>query len=351
MTKDWNKTPKVTAKPDFGNLLAVLKRGKPKRPTLFEFFLNIPLYARLSGETIEGMPTGLSEYYPFIHAFKNAGYDYSTFIVPGFEFSADEVEKKASYSINEGAVITDRASFESYNWQDPNAADYNILKRIAPEIPKGMKLVVAGPCGVLENVIRLVGYDNLCFMLVDDHQLTYDIFENVGSRLVKYYTNTVKYNSVGAIISNDDWGFKSQTLLSPDDMRRYIFPWHKEIVEVAHAAGKPAILHSCGCLFSVMDDIIDDMKYDGKHSYEDIIQPVEEAYEEFSERIAIMGGIDVDFVCRHSPEEVYTRSKKMLEKAEAKGGYALGTGNSVPEFLPDENYFAMIRAAIETRIL
>ena len=182
-------------------------------------------------------------------------------------------------------------------------------------------------------------------MIIDNPQLAFDVFEKIGSSLVKYYTNIVKYDVVGAIISNDDWGFKSQTLLSPDDMRRFVFPWHKEIVEISHAAGKPAILHSCGCLFSVMDDIINDMKFDGKHSYEDTIQPVEEAYEKYSDRIAILGGIDVDFVCRHSPEEIYKRSKKMLERAESKGGYALGTGNSVPEYVPDENYFAMIRAA------
>ena len=32
----------------------------------------------------------------------------------------------------------------------------------------------------------------------------------------------------------------------------------------------------------------------------------------------------------------------MLERAEPYGGYALGTGNSVPDYVPDENYFAMI---------
>jgi len=351
MKKNWNKIPRVTAKPDFNNLLAVLKRGKPKRPTLFEFFLNQPLYKILSGKLRENSPPEFDEQLTVIHAFKNAGYDYSTFLVPGLDFPADEVQRKASYSINEGAVITDRASFESYNWQDPAAADYDILKRIAPEIPKGMKLVVAGPCGVLENAIRLVGYDNLCFMIIDDPKLACDVFEKIGSSLVKYYTNIVKYDIAGAIISNDDWGFKSQTLVSPEDMRRFVFPWHKEIVAAAHAAGKPAILHSCGCLFSVMDDIINDMEFDGKHSYEDIIQPVEEAYEEYGQRIAILGGIDVDFVCRHSPEEVFNRSKKMLERAESKGSFALGTGNSVPEYVPDENYFAMIQAAIETRIL
>ncbi|HUU70348.1 MAG TPA: uroporphyrinogen decarboxylase family protein, partial [Planctomycetota bacterium] len=110
---------------------------------------------------------------------------------------------------------------------------------------------------------------------------------------------------------------------------------------------KPAILHACGQLESVMDDIIDDMKYDGKHSYEDKILPVEEAYERWSGRIAILGGIDVDFVCRSTPEQVRARSLAMLKRAETRGAYALGTGNSVPEWVPDENYLAMISAALD----
>jgi uroporphyrinogen decarboxylase len=58
--------------------------------------------------------------------------------------------------------------------------------------------------------------------------------------------------------------------------------------------------------------------------------------------------MDIDFVCRHSPDEVYRRSKAMLERG-SRGGYALGTGNSVPEYIPQENYFAMIAAALDAR--
>jgi uroporphyrinogen decarboxylase len=61
------------------------------------------------------------------------------------------------------------------------------------------------------------------------------------------------------------------------------------------------------------------------------------------------GGIDLDFVIRSTPEEVYHRSKAMLERSAEKGGYALGTGNSVPGYVPDEHYFAMITAATEVR--
>lgn len=63
--------------------------------------------------------------------------------------------------------------------------------------------------------------------------------------------------------------------------------------------------------------------------------------------IAIMGGIDVDFICRSSPEEVYERSKRMLESSSSRGAYALGSGNSIPEYVPDEGYVAMIKAALD----
>jgi len=36
-------------RPDFENLAAILERRAPKRPTLFEFFLNERLYTRFSG--------------------------------------------------------------------------------------------------------------------------------------------------------------------------------------------------------------------------------------------------------------------------------------------------------------
>jgi len=39
----------------------------------------------------------------------------------------------------------------------------------------------------------------------------------------------------------------------------------------------------------------------------------------------------------------------MLERSSACGGYALGIGNSVPEYVPDAHYLAMIRAVLESR--
>ena len=331
-----------TRKPNFNNLLKIMEHGRPDRPTLFEFFLYEGLYKRLAGVNEDKVQTGLEWWITAIKAYTNAGYDYTTILGSDFGFSSNRHQEKKTISLNDGAVIFDRESYKRYPWPDPDSFDASRLDTLAPELPEGMKFIVWGPGGVLENVIALTGYDNLCYLMLDDPGLVQDLFDEVGSRLVRYYEICSGYKPVGALISNDDWGFNTQTMLSASDLRKYVFPWHKKIVNTIHAAGKPAILHSCGQLEHVMDDIIDDMKYDAKHSYEDNILPVEQAYARWGEKIAIFGGIDLDFLCRSTPEAIYRRSCSMLETTSVKGCYALGSGNSIPYFIPDENYLAMI---------
>lgn len=335
--------------PNFDNLLAVLNKGIPERWTLFEFFLNGRLHSRLSGITPQPGDGEMVGMECVVKAFAQAGYDYVTYKPPQFAFPRGAREREQTISINDGAVITDRESFETCPWIEPDDCDYSTLDKIRKILPDGMKVITQGPGGVLENVIALMGYESLCYVVADDPELARDVFDAVGSRLLRYYEIVAPYESVGACISNDDWGFKTQPMLSPEILREYCFPWHERFVEAIHAQGKPAILHSCGRPDEVMDDVIDDMKFDGRHSYEDTIQPVEEVYEQYGKRIAILGGIDVDFVIRSTPDEVYERSKAMLERAEGRGSYALGTGNSVPEYVPDEHYCAMNWAAIEPR--
>jgi uroporphyrinogen decarboxylase len=332
---------------DFRNILKILEKEIPERPTLFEFFLNEDLYKNLTYKMEYKESDADSNFKRIIDAFTIAGYDYVTLLGSDFRFITNRHQEKgqASISLNEGWVISDRESFEKYNWPDPDKFDFTRIDRLSRYLPEGMKIIIYGPDGVLETVVNLVGYENLCYMIIDNPGLVQDIFDEVGSRFVRYYEICSVYDSVGALISNDDWGFNNQTFLSVNDMKRFVFPWHKKIVEKIHAAGKPAILHSCGMLDQVMDDVIDDIKYDAKHSYEDKISPVEKAYEKYGSRIAILGGIDVDFICRSTAEDVYNRALSILAQTSSKGGYALGSGNSIPYYVPQKNYLAMIFAA------
>jgi len=341
-------TPKFNREPDFNRLLKVLNREKTDVPVLFEYFMNNTVHNILTQN--ESLPSdeNLRENVKIIIAFKNAGYDYATFIPPdNFAFYHRKEEGGASVSLNDGAGITSQETLDNYPWPDINNLDLSVLEKVTPYVPEGMKLVASCPDGVEESVIELVGFENLCYMIADEPELVKNIFDAVGQRLLDYYTRVVEYDIVGACINNDDWGFNTQTLISHGNMEMWLFPWHKKINDVIHAAGKPVILHSCGNIYPLMDRVIDYLNVDGKHSYEDSIMPVEDAWEKYHDRISIMGGIDMDFVARSTPEAVYKRSRAMLERAGLNGGYALGTGNSVPEYIPPENYFAMLQAAFE----
>jgi uroporphyrinogen decarboxylase len=330
--------------PDFNQLLRVLRRETPDRPVLFEYFTNDKLNALLAGKPGFVPSTPKETFSLAISAFHNAGFDHATIpsrFFHGLKFEIAHQEKKASVSQNMNAVITDRQSMESYVWPDPGKGDYHLLNDFAFLLPEGMKFIVSAPGGVLENVTDIVGFERLCCMLYEDEELIQEIFDAVGSRLLKFYEFCLPYESVGALIINDDWGFKTQTMLDPDSMRKYVFPWHRKMVAAAHQQGKPVILHSCGNIYSMLDEIIETIGYDAKHSYEDVILPVEQAWQEWSDKIAIVGGIDMDFLATSTPQAVSERAGRLLQLTGSKG-YALGSGNSIPEFIPVENFLAMI---------
>ncbi len=336
--------------PDFNNLLRVLNRTTPARPTLFEFFLNESLYELLADQQAKETTDELRKFRVIISAFKNAGYDYATIptsYTKTLWFSKGEVEQKSTKSLNEGFVITDAETFEKYDWPDPESGYYEIFNDIAHLFPDGMKAVPSGPGGLLENAIELAGYENLCFMCLENPGLVEAIFDALGARLLRFYEIITSFPVVGAAIYNDDWGFKTQTMLPPEMLRQWVFPWCIKIVDASHANGKKAIIHSCGNLSEVMDEVIELMQFDGKHSYEDIISPVETEWLKYHRGIAILGGIDLDFLVESTPEQVKKRALRLLELTRNEGSFALGSGNSIPAYVPVKNYQAMISAVNE----
>jgi len=102
------------------------------------------------------------------------------------------------------------------------------------------------------------------------------------------------------------------------------------------------LLHSCGNVLSLMEDFIDVVGIDAKHSFEDKIFPVEEWYARYASRIAIIGGLDMDLLGRGSEEEVRARTRRILQACASGGGYCMGTGNSAANYIKLDNYYAMI---------
>jgi uroporphyrinogen decarboxylase len=81
---------------------------------------------------------------------------------------------------------------------------------------------------------------------------------------------------------------------------------------------------------------------DGRHSFEDSIEPVTEMKIRWGDRIAILGGIDMDFLVRANEQAIRRRVRETLDVCQPGGGYCLGSGNTVANYIPVENYLIML---------
>ena len=147
----------------------------------------------------------------------------------------------------------------------------------------------------------------------------------------------------------DDLGFKSTTLLSADDIKENIIPQYKKIIDLVHSHNKPFLLHSCGCIFDVMDDLISIAGIDAKHSNEDQIALFPVWVEKYGDRIGNFGGIDTDAVCRLGKAEMKEYILDVVGQCVGHGGFAFGSGNSIPPYVPTEGYLNMVETIREYR--
>jgi uroporphyrinogen decarboxylase len=188
----------------------------------------------------------------------------------------------------------------------------------------------------------LMGYETLCYALVDQRDLVEAIAKKVDEITIRQARRFLQFDRVKAVWGSDDMGFRTGLLLSPRDTRDLVLTGHTRIAALAHEAGRLYLLHSCGNLADIRGDLIDGVRIDGKHSWEDAIEPVTEGKATWGGRVALLGGIDVDFLCRSSEEQIRARVRRTAEICMPGGGWCLGTGNTPANYVPMQNFLAMI---------
>jgi len=252
-------------------------------------------------------------------------------------------------------VISDRSDFEKYPWAelpklffDAYSDDFRMLEE---EMPLGMKAIGGPGCGVFENVQDIVGYETLCYISIDDPELYNDLFTAVGDAMFKIWKEFLERfgHTFTVCRFGDDLGFKNATLLPPDDIKFKVIPQYKRIIDLVHACNKPFLLHSCGKIFDVMEELITVAKIDAKHSNEDQIEPFKFWVDTYGDRIGNFGGADVNVLCEKSEKEIKDYVKEIITSTRGHGGVAFSSGNSIPAYVPPEGYIAMIEAVRESR--
>jgi uroporphyrinogen decarboxylase len=241
-------------------------------------------------------------------------------------------------------VIKSWEDFEKFPWKkaDELVVIYcSHLEFLSKNLPDGMKLAVVG--SVLEQVMEwLLGYEGVLYNVYDDPDFISAVFEKVGKLVYDLYSVSAGFEKVGVIWHGDDLGYRSGTMLSPAQLRKWVFPWFKKYAELAHRCNKPIWLHACGNKKEVMGDFIHDIKFDAVHSFEDTCCPVTDYSSLYGKEIGLLGGVDIDKITRLEEPQLRKYIRSILDICMENGRFALGSGNSVTNFTPVENFLIML---------
>ena len=346
--------------PDAEAFLANLRRqGTPQRVHNIEFWIDAEVQEAICRSF--NLTDGLSEDDPYFREKREIalrrflGYDYVTFdnFNPLFDMP-DNVIRTSDFAdlprqggrvfLNEHrGPIASWEDFEKYPWLDPQRdIPFRSLVWYEKNLPDDMCVVPNTHGHFAEFLTWLMGYETLCYALYDNRELVAAVANKILEFARGVLEQLLQFDCVKAILASDDMGFKTSTLISPADLREFVLPGHKTLAEMAHQSGRLYLLHSCGNIRAIMPDLLDYVKIDGKHSFEDAIEPITDAKREYGDRIALLGGIDVDFLCRSDEQAIRKRVRETLDVCMPGGGYCLGSGNSIANYVPVENYLIML---------
>ena len=345
---------KIAHEANYEELRTVLTRqGEIGRVPVMEMLVDREVVANLMGDG--SSPTGLDALEEarmtrmFVDLWVRLGAD-AIAMRPIYDlpFGAEHAEDTAGLNRGErewrtgdAGLIKNWEDFEKYPWPDPATYDYSQIELAARLMPPGMK-IFGYIRGVMEPTMWIMSYNAFAMALYDDPALVKAVADKIAEVHIPMAETLLDMDFVAGLWGSDDMGFKTGPLAAPKHLREYVFPHHKRLAQMAHAKDKLYLLHSCGKLMGVMDDLIDDVGIDGKHSYEDVIMPVTEFKQTYGDRVAVLGGIDVGVLASGTEDEVRAYTRRVLDSCGPGTGYVLGSGNSVANYVPTRNFLAMV---------
>lgn len=342
--------------PDYNNIVNAAKNIEVSRTPLYEHIICDSIMEKISGIEFSGLRGGdfteKQEYFRHYCSFyQEAGYD----TVSHEECIGPVMPGSGALGGHKEGVIKNEQDFNNYPWDEIPDLFFekytDSFRALRTQLPEGMKAVGGPGNGIFECVQDVVGYMDLCYISGDDPDLYAKLFKKVGDVSLMIWERFMEeFSDIYCLMRfGDDLGYKNNTLLAPEDIKKHIIPQYARIIKVVHDKKMPFLLHSCGCIFEIMDDLINVAKIDAKHSNEDQISPFYTWVEKYGDRIGNFGGIDTDAVCRLDYPSMKEYIGDVFKQCRGNGGFAFGSGNSIPDYVPVEGYLNMINIAKELR--
>ncbi|MGE5409843.1 MAG: uroporphyrinogen decarboxylase family protein [Clostridiales bacterium] len=340
---------KDTNSPDIENLVKTLWGKKGKFVPICELGVHPEIKAKIIGRPVQSLQDDVEFWY-------KAGYDYVK-LQPIADFNPMNIGTGSNLTFKEDGTLQRKWASESQgvisSWEDlekykfPSKEDFNYSKfeKVRELLPEGMGVI--GQYGdIFTMTWEMMGFEGFSMALFENPELIDELNKRLGELVLSMFEYFAQSDIVDILWISDDIAYTNGLLMGPDVLDRYFFSWLKKIGDLAKKYNKPLIYHTDGVLWDVFDRIVE-CGVNALHPIEPKAMDIKEVKEKYGDKLCLIGHVDVDLLCRGSKEDIRNKVRENIEKAAFNGGYCIGSGNSIPEYVNFENYIALLEASKE----
>lgn len=336
--------------PDFQRLVKTLFAGRADAVPLIELGVHPKVKSFILGRPL----VSTADEVAFMHTM---GYDFVK-IQPVIDLALRRQVPAKPDTQQPGIAMADRAwaaehrglitgwkEFEDYPWPSTADIDYSRFEHVRADLPEGMGVI--GQYGdIFTNVWELMGFETFAVATREQPELVQALFARVSELIVSMFEAMAGMDWVGALWYSDDIAFSSGLMVSPEFLDQNLFPHLRKIGELARRRGIPFIYHSDGNLWDVLDTVIA-CGVTALHPLEPKSMDIAEVKRRYGRRLCVCGGVDVDLLARGTPDTVRALVRTLSSAIAPGGGWCAGSSNSIPDYVPVENYLAMVDTVLE----
>jgi uroporphyrinogen decarboxylase len=211
---------------------------------------------------------------------------------------------------------------------------------------RGRRAVVVVATADFSASWNLCGMERLLTSFIDEPTFA----RRLGEIVLAYFTAFARLavrEGADVVVLSDDYAYKSGPLMSPAQFREFVLPLLAEAVRAVRDAGARCVKHTDGDVHEILDDIVG--------TGVDAVGPLEPAAgmnlgalrTRYGARVALVGNLDVDLLCRGSVEDVRRATRALIESVSGPGGHVLSSGNTITSAVVPRNFLAMVATARE----
>jgi uroporphyrinogen decarboxylase len=191
-----------------------------------------------------------------------------------------------------------------------------------------------------ERAWTMRGWGNLMTDFYDHAAFVRELFSAIADYNIAQVTEALRYD-VDAIYFGDDWGMQHGLQMGPAIWHEFIYPVLKRMYGVVREAGKYVMIHSCGDVDELFDDLIE-IGLDCFNPFQPEVMDVDALLPRYRGRLAFYGGLSTQRTLPYgSVEDVRDATRHLLDLGR-EGGYIFAPAHDVEGDVPVANILAFI---------